>query len=384
MNKKKNPINNALSPLADHLINKRIIAKTESVKIDHLAFSFRLSELRHCHRAGFSGYTSKNQPFFPIPPKIENLEGKTIEEVEKHSLYVKSLMNDFYEKTLKAFISHVLGFELSAPRDKGFHGYTNSLTMKTEKGVDVGFVGLGGQNDTVFIQISGQGCKHLFDFTTTFRLHHWLNTVLSISFLSRIDLAKDDYDGNFDCKYAEVAYIDGAFRTGKGGKMPVFKDASEYVYDANMNRCFDVEMVCIGKRTSPIYWRIYNKKLEQNLHKEALTWYRSEAELKKWTVDSLLDIDATFAGINNFSQSMEATEGVRTKSMSKSKEACIELASRVRWFRHAAGRALGDVLQLVDGDISAAIGLLLPDQSLVEKLGISPSHKKLINHVLEI
>lgn len=379
----KNPINNALSPLADNLINQRISGKSESVKIDHLAFSFPLTSLRHCHKAGFAGHSSKNQPYFPLPPKIESIKGKTHEDIEKNMLFVKSQMADFYTRSLKIFISHALGFECSAPRDKGFHGYSNSMTLKTDRGVDVGFVGIGGQNDTVFIQISGAGCKHLFDYTTTFILHHWLNTVLSISYLSRIDLAKDDYDGNFDCNYAHTAYLDGAFRTGKGGKMPVIKDASEYVYDRNMKKVFDVEMICVGKRTSPIYWRVYNKKLEQKLHKEDLIWYRSEAELKKWSVDALLDVDAVFAGLNVFAQSMEKTRGVRTKSMSKSKEACIELASRVRWFRHAAGRALGDVLQLVDGDISKAIGLLLPDQAVGEKLGIPPTYKNLISHVLE-
>ena len=380
----KSPINNALSPLADHLINKRVVAKSDSVIIDHLSFSFRLSELRHCHKAGFSGRTSKNQNLFPLPPKVQSSEGKTLEEIESHRRVIESQKLDFYEKSLKVFVSHVLGFELSAPRDKGFHGYINSLTLKTVTGVDVGFVGIGGQNDTVFIQISGAGCKHLFDYTSKFVLHHWLNTVLSISYLSRIDLAKDDYDGNFDCDYAHRAYIDGAFRTGKGGKMPVFKDASEYVYDNDLQKIFDVEMVCVGKRTSPIYWRVYNKKLEQKLHKEDLIWYRSEAELKKWTVDALLDVDAVFAGLNVFSQSMENTQGVRTKSMSKSKEACIELASRVRWFRHAAGRALGDILELVEGDISKAIGLLLPDKAIGEKLGIPPTYKNLISHVLEI
>jgi len=353
------------------------------VIVDHLAFSFPLSQLRHCHKAGFAGYSPETQPFFPLPPEVESSEGKSLDEIEKHSLFVKKQLSEFYLKTLKAFVDHVLGFTVSAPRDKGFHGYTNSLTLKSKTGVDVGFIGLGGQRDTAFIQISGLGCKNLFGHTDKFVLHHWLNTVLSISFLSRVDLASDDYDGNFDCNYAENAYRDGAFRTGKGGKMPVFKDASEYVYGNNSQKFFDVEMVVIGKRTSPIYWRIYNKKLEQQIINDKLNWYRSEVELKKWSVDCLLDVDASFAGLNAFSQSMENTQGVRTKSMSPTKSACLELASRVRWFRHAAGRALGDVLEIVGGDVSKAFGLLMPDEKLGEKLGIPPTYKKLINNALE-
>lgn len=372
----------ALSPLAERLIEKRIKPKN-SVKIDHLSFSFPLTSLRHCHKAGFAGTTSKRQTLFPLPPKIENSEGKSLEEIERHAFFVKSQLSDFYVRSLKIFIDHVLGFYVSSPRDKGFHGYTNSMTMKTESGVDVGFVGIGGQQDTVYIQISGTGCKYLFGKTSTFVLHHWLSKVLGISFLARVDLAKDDYDNVYNCQYAEKAYVDGIFRTGKGGKMPVLKLCDEFVIAKNGSRIFDVEMLCIGKRTSPVFWRIYNKKLEQKIDDDRLTWYRSEVELKKWTVDCLLDVDATFAGINSFAQSMSEFEGVRTKSMSKTKEACLTLASRVRWYRHSAGRALNDILKLTNGDISRTIGLLLPDDSVGESLGIPPTYKNLLNHVME-
>ena len=143
-------------------------------------------------------------------------------------------------------------------------------------------------------------------------------------------------------------------------------------------------MLCIGKRTSPVFWRIYNKKLEQKINDSRLSWYRSEVELKKWSVDSLLNPDASFAGINGFARSMSEVNGVRTKSMTKTKTACLALASRVRWYRQSAGRALNDVLKLVNGDISKAIGLLLPDKVIGEKLGIPPIYKNLISHVLEI
>jgi len=373
----------ALSPLADRLIHKSCIVKKDAVKVDHLAFSFPLSSLRHCHRAGFAGTTAKKQHIFPLPPKIKDIESKKIDELELHRLQVSNQLSEFYTKTLKVFIEHVLGFYIEVPRGKGFHGYTDSLTMRTETGIEVGFVGMGGQNDTAYIQISGTGCKYLFSQTTPFVLHHRLNTVLSINFLSRIDLAKDDYDNVFNCEYAATAYKDGIFRTGKGGRMPVIKLCDEFIFDENGGRVFDVEMVCVGKRTSPVFWRVYNKKLEQKIDDDRLSWYRSEVELKKWSVDALLNADLAFAGINGFSQSLSTVEGVRTKSMNKTKEACLSLVSRVRWYRHAAGRALNDVLELVNGDISKAFGLLLPDKFINETLGIPPTHKELLNHVLE-
>jgi len=387
----KNKFIKAISPLAQKLIDKRKSNK-DSVKVDHLSFSFKLADLRHCHRAGFAGATAKKQNFFPLPPKIKStvqLSGldqeQSHKELEKERLRVQRLKMDFYQETLKRFISHVLGFELSAPRDKGFHGYHNSMTLKSLNGSDVGFVGIGGQQDTCYIQISGNGCKHLFSHIQLFALHHWLSTVLGITHLSRLDLCKDDYDNNFNCDYAMAAYKEGWFRSGSGGRMPVVKDASEYVFDEDFNRICDVEMINVGKRTSPIYWRIYNKKLEQGITDNRLIWFRSEVELKKWNVDALLNVDEAFAGINQFSKSMTDCDGVRTKSMSSSKEAALDLASRAKWFRHAAGKALVDVLELLDGDIEQAIGYLLPNDrsTQISKMGIPPTYSKLINHALE-
>jgi len=93
-------------------------------------------------------------------------------------------------------------------RGRGLHGYKDSMTILAN-GIEVGYVGIGGQRDTVYFQISGQGCKYLFTYTTPFVIHHWLAKVFSCTRLSRIDLAFDDYDNNFNCDYAEKAYRDG-------------------------------------------------------------------------------------------------------------------------------------------------------------------------------
>lgn len=375
------PIKKPYSALAERLIDKRIKKENEQVKIDHLAFSFRLSELRHCAKAGFSA-CSVNTLLFPQMPKIENHTAQSDESIQRHKEFVSNQLADFYIKTLTVFVEYVLGFELSLPRDKGFHGYKNSITLLAGNGSEVGFIGIGGQQDTVYIQISGQGCQYLFSHINNFDLHHWLSKVLSITHLSRVDLACDDYDQNFDCRYAHSAYREGWFRTGKGGKMASMKIADEFTYDNDFNKIFSVEMINIGQRSSPVYWRIYNKKLEQGIQESELVWYRSEVELKKWNVDALLNPDLAFAGINKFAQSMINNVGIRTKSMSKSKQVCLELASRVKWFRHASGKALVDILEILDGDIEAAIGMILPDKS-GQKLGIPPTHKQLINYALE-
>ncbi len=84
---------------------------------------------------------------------------------------------------------------MSPWREKGLNGYEDSchLTPKHSR-QHVGFVALGGNRDTCYIQLEGLGCRSLVEHTSLFRLHWWLQ-LLDCSKLSRIDLAVDDFHG---------------------------------------------------------------------------------------------------------------------------------------------------------------------------------------------
>lgn len=362
------------SDTAQNLIDNRIkrFKKHESNQtiIDHLSFSFPLADLRHCKRAGSIGSTVDTQTLFPVVPNIKeefNTEGLTPEQLlkslETQKQRINERMSDFYINTLRVFSRYVLGFELSVPRDKGFHGYHNSMNLVTSEGTQIGFVGIGGQRETVYFQISGEGCKHLWSHTTPFILHHWLSKVLSISSLSRIDIARDCFDNVFNCKAAELNFFQKAFARKKGGPNPTMSPRHSFTIDGK----FDVEMTTVGKRTSPVYWRIYDKKLEQGIDDESLVWYRNEVELKKWSVDCLLDPDSTFAGICDFSQQMINSDGVQTSSSAKVSKAGTDLASRVKWVRRMCGKALADILEITEGDMQTVLGLLVPDKYVTGK-----------------
>ncbi|MBB1352364.1 replication initiation factor domain-containing protein [Pseudoalteromonas sp. SG45-3] len=362
------------SDTAQNLIDNRIkrFKKHEANQtiIDFLSFSFPLADLRHCKRAGSIGSTVDTQTLFPVVPNIKeefNTEGLTPEQLlkslETQKQRINERMSDFYINTLRVFSRYVLGFELSVPRDKGFHGYHNSMNLVTSEGTQIGFVGIGGQRDTVYFQISGEGCKHLWSHTTPFILHHWLSKVLSISSLSRIDIARDCFDNVFNCKAAELNFFQKAFARKKGGPNPTMSPRHSFTIDGK----FDVEMTTVGKRTSPVYWRIYDKKLEQGIEDESLVWYRNEVELKKWSVDCLLDPDSTFAGICDFSQQMINTDGVQTSSSAKVSKAGIDLASRVKWVRRMCGKALADILEITEGNMQTVYGLLVPDKYVTGK-----------------
>jgi phage replication initiation protein len=371
-------INNRLERFKKHEANQTII--------DHLSFSFPLADLRHLRRSPSIGSTVDSQTLFPEIPTINqqlNTEGLNADEVlkaiELQKQRVNDEMQDFYYRSLRAFTSVVLGFELSAPRDKGFHGYQNSLNLLTQEGNQVGFVGIGGQRNTVYFQISGEGCKHLWSHTTPFILHHWLSKVLSISYLSRIDIARDCYDDVFNCKNAETNFFQKAFARKKGGPNPTMAPRHSFTVEG----VYDVEMTTIGKRTSPVYWRIYNKKLEQGIQEPDLIWYRNEVELKKWSVDSLLDPDSTFAGICDFSQQMINSDGVHTSSSPRATTAATDLASRVKWVRRMCGKALSDIFEITEGDIQTLLGLLVPDKYITGKsLDIPNTYKQLLTEQL--
>ncbi|OHU87258.1 replication initiation factor domain-containing protein, partial [Pseudoalteromonas amylolytica] len=347
------------SDLAKKLIDNRVARfkkhDENQVIIDHLSFSFKLADLRHCKRAGMTGTTSETQTIFPPMPDIKqnlNTAGMSsddaIKQIEREKRRVQGLLGDFYVSTLRVFCRFALGFELSAPRDKGFHGYQNSMNLLTLEGNHVGFVGIGGQRETCYIQISGEGCKHLWSHTTPFVLHHWLSKVLSISFLSRIDLARDCYDDVFNCANAETRFFSRSFARKKGGPNPTMSPR----HSVSVTGDYDVEMITVGKRTSPVFWRIYNKKLEQGINEESLVWYRNEVELKKWNVDCLLDPDSAFAGICEFAQEMIETIGVHTSSAARVSKPATDLASRVKWVRRMCGKALADILEITEGDMS--------------------------------
>lgn len=376
--------------------------KSDAIKIDHLAFSFKLAELRHCAKAGHAQnlreVTTEKESFFtkqkvktkkqikvapkyPTLTKIQTFEESGFSTFDDYKNDIETQLIEFYIRTLNIWVHDVLKLELGSLRGKGFHGYSDSMELKAN-GVSVGFVGIGGQQNTCYFQISGTGCKYLFSNVKPFILHHWLAKVLNVSNLGRVDLCYDDFDDNFNCNYAETAYMDGAFRVSTRGQYPTISPQNKYTIDSEKNKIYSQEMIVIGSRSSQIYWRIYNKKLEQGINKDDFVWYRSEVELKKWSVDVLLNPAAAFTGLCAFSASLDMTKGVRTKAMTKAKEACIDLAARVRHVRRSAGRALGDILEVFEGDIEKTLGLILPDDT-GGKLGLPPIYQQLIK-VIEV
>jgi phage replication initiation protein len=312
------------------------------VGIDHLAFSipFRAFQKLKCDA------WAKLPDFHSYPDTDDG-----IDQFKEHVQLVESLR-------VEQFVVRVLGLRLGSTREYGRFFYTKSREILDKKGKTVvGFLAFGGNNDTVYFQISGTGCKYLFSHTNGRRLHHWL-TFFGVTHLKRVDLFFDDFDGNFDCDYAELAYRDNAFKRNLGGRNPKISITKDFDGEKTSG-----EIVRIGSRTSLTYWRIYNKGLEQGLD---TVWYRSECELKDVSIDALLSPAKSFASICAFSQSMNLSDKHSIDLAFKAKRvAKLTLEAKTKWLRTMCGRAIYDLVE--DWGLSA-------EETLIAIVGNDPKH----------
>ncbi|HAK7672626.1 TPA: replication initiation factor family protein [Salmonella enterica] len=308
-------------------------------------------------------------PEFPTPPvQIDCRTGLVLDSVDYQRQlddYLHEHYNAVYQRVF-LFFDRIFGLSVGPVRSRGMQGYTHSCRLFSADGQhECGWLMFGGNNQkgTVHVQISGAGCRYLFMHTTPYLLWNTLRG-LGVTRLSRIDLCFDDFTGNFDTAYALTAYKDRAFLTGKGGRVQVLDVRRPVVGDTLKG-----DTVYVGGRTSQIYWRIYDKALEQNI--EGVTWYRSEVELKKVTVDVLSNVDAYFAGICDFSASVLSKYIEHVKQLLRDKQQtnknmlpCLELLSKVKRARRQFAKIAGEVLNVFDGDTGAAFGLLACDDAV--------------------
>ncbi|NVJ62526.1 MAG: replication initiation factor domain-containing protein [Gammaproteobacteria bacterium] len=345
------------------------------VKVDHLAFSFPITYLRHLDKSNEQDFINLQFPEFRQPT------ANTPEAIERAMVKHKNKVSKVLAHRLDEFFVKVFKFRLSPMRGRGLHGYEDSMIIFDMTGtVECGLIGIGGNQDTVFVQINGTGCDKLFSHITPQKVHWWLSSILGVTRLARLDLAVDDYTGNFDCKYAEMCFYEGAFRTAKKGRGPTMVPHKRI---SQTGELFE-EATIVGSRSSTVYWRVYNKKLEQKITDPNVIWYRNEVELKKVDVDYLASPAAAFAGLCDFSASIEPAEPVKFEKIKKAKG--LEFFGRIAWVRRQCGVALAEIVAMTEGDLGEAFGMLIPHKHRrdnFEALGVPDSYQSLMNNVME-
>ncbi|ECI5748702.1 hypothetical protein D5P88_22350 [Salmonella enterica subsp. enterica] len=361
-----------------HFLRRVKMSTSENVvRVDALSFSFNVSYMRDLSQwhefkkvSGYNGVL----PEFPKPPSQTDFRTGLTLAAEDYQRQLDDYLHEHYSTVYQRiflFFDRILGLSVGPVRSRGMQGYTHSCRLFSADGQhECGWLMFGGANqkDTAHVQFSGVGCRHLFMHTTPYLLWNTLRG-LGVTRLSRIDLCFDDFTGNFDTAYALTAYKDRAFLSGKGGRVQEL-DVRRPVTGDKLRG----DTVYVGKRKSRIYWRVYDKALEQKL--EGVLWYRSEVELKKVTVDVLSDVDAFFAGLCDYSASVISKHIERVKQLPSDERRvqenllpCLELLGRVKRVRRQFAKIAGDVLDIFDGDTGAAFGLLASPDA-VEKYSL--------------
>ncbi|EAW1321707.1 hypothetical protein AHX51_25150 [Salmonella enterica subsp. diarizonae] len=336
------------------------------VRVDALSFSFNVSYMRDLSQwhefKSVSGYNGVLPEFPNAPSQIDFRTGLAL-SADDYQRQLDDYLHEHYSAVYQRiflFFDRIFGLSVGPVRSRGMQGYSHSCRLFSPDGKhECGWLMFGGiaQKNTAHVQLSGVGCRHLFMHTTPYLLWNTLRG-LGVTRLSRVDLCFDDFTGNFSTDYALTAYDDRAFLTGAGGCIQQL--------DIRRPRAGDRlkgDTIYVGARKSRIYWRIYDKALEQNL--DGVSWFRSEVELKKVTVDVLSNVDAYFVGICDYSASVISKHVEHVQKLPPDERRvqenllpCLELLGRVKRVRRQFAKIAGDVLDIFDGDTGAAFGLL--------------------------
>ncbi|UTO17985.1 replication initiation factor domain-containing protein [Acinetobacter sp. Z1] len=179
----------------------------------------------------------------------------------------ESILTYAIETFLDQHLYEIFGFGLGLKRDKGMHRHKYGYVLQN----DFGLVLYGTMSKRITIQINGTGCANARKGWEK-RLHEFLNYTARRPKITRVDLAHDDFDGQF--LNVDVAnQWDNIYGFWCGGRDPEVQHFGSWKRINGKGRTLS-----IGNRTSGKYCRIYEKgKKEGN---PLSLWTRAEVEFK--------------------------------------------------------------------------------------------------------
>ncbi|MEX1198386.1 MAG: replication initiation factor domain-containing protein [Pseudohongiellaceae bacterium] len=223
----------------------------------------------------------------------------------------------------------------------GWNGYTHRITLP-----DCGLVAFGGksQRNTIHVQLSGQGCRHVPDW---FAVHAWATA--NTCKIARIDLAHDDFEGaKVNIANALSWRSQGLFNSrGRPPSCHLIDD-----FDSGKGKTFYA-----GNRANGKMIRIYEKG--KQLERVDSPWCRAEVEFraKDRTIDwdIVVDPDPYFGGAcDAFAQLTSQQSRITTHT--REKHAALD--RNIAWARIVVGPLVNLLYILLDGDAEAVVNIL--------------------------
>jgi len=248
-------------------------------------------------------------------------------------------------------ITTIFGFGITVQRGNGMNFYARSY----ELGDNYGNVCHGGQNSTIMISVNATGLMNARENWES-RLFHFLEIAISPK-ITRIDLAHDIYTApDFLIDHYLCVYDKGGFTNYRNA--PAVNQAGNWLTPNT-----DGRTLYIGKRTSGLYLRIYEKgrQLQSLLYP---TWLRLEGEIKSdnrfITHDVLLRPHDFFAGLYPCFRSFNNTF---TRIDTFKNEVNADFDHRIKWAKHQSGgfiKLLKELTYSNDEIISMVEGAKIP------------------------
>jgi len=223
----------------------------------------------------------------------------------------------------------------------GRNGYDHCITFE-----GFGCLCYGGfsQKQTVYIQLSGQGCRLIEDWLAVYSWGISNNTKIT-----RLDIAYDDYSGiQVNIKKAIAWYEEGLFSSN--GRPP-----KRHLHDDFDNG--DGKTFYVGKRQNSRYLRVYEKGKKEG-NPDSL-WCRAEVEFKskdlriEW--EAVLNSDQYLSGAYKAFEFL-SIEQCRFERISRDEN--IALSRAIEWLRTAGGQTINLLLLLNDNDPARVIELI--------------------------
>lgn len=179
-------------------------------------------------------------------------------------------------KNVSKTLENILGFGISHQANNGKNFYDQCYHLEHKAGQ----VCIGGQNDTVLIMLTGEGCTFA-KYGWEEDLHAFLNLAIEPK-ITRIDLAHDDLYGD----YTNLSWFARQFDLGGfscGNRRPEIQMLGNWKYPNGKGRS-----LYIGTAKSSKYCRIYEKGMQ--LGNPASAWLRCEVEFKAKNIFIPLDV----------------------------------------------------------------------------------------------
>ncbi|MGF6147240.1 Replication initiation factor [Kingella potus] len=198
--------------------------------------------------------------------------------------------SDFIEQ-ISFELLQIFGFGVSHKlKHSGGRFYDDCYQMGDEA-VQYGRVHIGGNNDTILVEMTATGCMAALNGWES-RLYDFIIKCYGAR-ITRIDLAKDFFNGEYSPEQAKQDRLDGLF-TRHRARMPAGESVgTDWESDTQKGKTYYV-----GSRESSRYVRVYEKG--KQLGDVSSNWTRFEVEMKARDIvipfDSLLYPGQYFCG----------------------------------------------------------------------------------------